>query len=120
MVPPSYPPYHEFRLYSDRFVNNLDIAWNLDSLAENDQIIGSIADVIRKSGYLEVGRDPTERDIAKRYGAIGDELDSTLTELETLRAQNPCQDPVKWWPAWTAVNAKMERLLVNEYSDSLS
>jgi len=111
-----YPPYHEFRLYPNRFLNNLDIHWNVDSLVENDHIIPKIREVMRNQGYDEVGLNPTERDIVQRYGIPNNELDSTLARLEAMRAGGyPRREHAKWWAEWKMLQDKIERLCITAF-----
>ncbi len=112
-----YPPYHEFRICHDRFVNNLEIHWNVDSLAENGQIMNKIRDVMVSNGYPEVGLRPTEREVIQQYGVMSNEMDATLTELETLRGDRAARrDPTQFWERWRLLNARMESLCLTAFS----
>lgn len=112
-----YPPYHELRYLPERFVNNLEIHWNVDALVESDQIMEEIRDALISVGYPEVGADPRERDIAEQYDLVDLELDSTLAEIEGMRAdRSESRQHEDWWPNWRMLNARMEQLCMARYS----
>jgi hypothetical protein len=111
-------PCHEFRYYKERLVFNLEIHWNMGALARDERICAAVREAMCALGYVELGHKQTERSVIQGYGAIGEELNEALGELEQLRQDHESrrQDVQHVWARIWDLHAAIERLCVSTIS----